>query len=81
MVDKPHDKQVVIFIDMHQVKLDVESIKVAELYQLAEENPSETTLAVKHGNDLKKLTDLEEVIELKNGMKFVVLHNAPTPVS
>jgi len=81
MKEEPTDKHVVIFIDMHQVKLETDTIKVADLYRLAEEDPTETTIALKHGNELKKLTDLEAVIHLENGMKFVVLHNAPTPVS
>jgi len=74
-------KEIVIFIDKQQFKLETEEVTVARLFELAEEDPKETTMALKHGNDLKKYTDLNEVVHLENGMKFVVIHNEPTPVS
>ena len=47
----------------------------------AKEDPTKTTLALKEGNNLVKYTDLNQVVPLKNGMHFVLLHNEPTPVS
>jgi len=54
---------------------------VRELLELAGEEPSETTLVFRHGNEQKKYAGLDEVVPLQNGMHFVVYHNTPTPVS
>jgi len=75
------DKQIVIFIDQQQFKLEDRPYTPRELLTLAGENPAETTLVRKHGNDLEKLTDLDTPFEVKNGTHFVVFHNGPTPVS
>src|SRR5437660_12349461 len=77
---KKHD--VVFFIDKEQFKSPTADLTVRTLLvDFAKEDPSQTTLASKHGNELKKYTNLDEVIHIENGMKFVVLHNTPTPVS
>jgi hypothetical protein len=73
--------KVVIFIDQQQFKLEDRAYTPRELLRLAGDDPSETTLVLKHGNDLDKLTDLDKPIQLKNGEHFVVFHNSPTPVS
>lgn len=44
-------------------------------------NPTENVLVLKHKNDLKELNDLEEIIEMKNGMHFTVFSKKPNPVS
>ena len=73
---------VVFFIDKQQFKSDTANLSVRTLLvDFAKEDPSQTTLASKHGNDLHKYTNLDEIVHIKNGMKFVVLHNTPTPVS
>jgi len=80
--DKQKGKEVVFFIDNQQFKTELANITVRELLKaFAEEDPTKTTLVLKHGNDTHKYTNLDEVIELKNGMHFVVFHNEPTPVS
>jgi hypothetical protein len=76
---KPHET--VIFIDKQQFKLESEEMTVAKLLELAGDDPKETTLALKRGNDLKKYDDITFVVSLENGMKFVVFHNGPTTVS
>ncbi|MDZ4674720.1 MAG: hypothetical protein SGI84_09705 [Gemmatimonadota bacterium] len=73
--------QLVIFIDKQQFKLDRREYTARELLLLAGEDPGETTLAEKHGNELIKHADLDKPIQLRNGMHFVVLHNGPTTVS
>ena len=45
------------------------------------EDPAETTLVLKEGNELEKLTDLDKAFRPKEGAHFVVYHNSPTPVS
>ncbi len=51
------------------------------LVEYAKEDPATTTLAEKRDGAIIKHPNLDEVITLKDGMKFVVLHNTPTPVS
>ena len=69
-----------IYIDKEKFTIDNEKQTAAELLKLAKEDPAETTLVLKHGNDLTKYKD-DDIIFLKNGMQFVVFHDGPTPVS
>lgn len=75
------EKQVVIFIDQQQFKLEEREYTPRELLTLAGDDPAETTLVRKRGHELEKLTDLDKPIRLENGEHFVVFHNEPTPVS
>lgn len=81
MQNNNKEKTIIIFIDMQKFDVEKEKMIVRELLELAEENPSETTLVLKQGNDLNKYNDPDEEVELKNGMHFVVFHNSPTTVS
>ena len=81
MVDAKATQQIVIFIDQQQFKLEDREYTPRELLKFAGDDPAETTLVRKHGNQLDKLTDLDKPIGLKNGEHFVVFHNSPTPVS
>jgi hypothetical protein len=73
---------VVFFIDKQQFRSENPDLSVRTLLvDFAKEDPNQTTLASKHGNELHKYTNLDEVVHIENGMKFVVLHNTPTPVS
>ena len=72
---------VVIFIDQQKFKVQEREYTARELLALAGENPAETTLVLKHGNELNKFENADEGVDLKNGMHFVVFHNGPTPVS
>jgi len=74
-------EEIVIFIDQQQFKLEDREYTPRELLTLAGDDPRETTLVLKHGNELEKLTDFDKLIRLKNGEHFVVFHNSPTPVS
>lgn len=74
--------EVVFFIDQQKFTLEAgRRYTPRQLLELAGEDPAETTLVVRHGNDLTKLTNLDEPIEIKNGTHFVIFHNGPTPVS
>jgi hypothetical protein len=76
------NKKLVFFIDKEKFESEVENISVRVLLQdFVKEDPEQTTLVLKKGNDLTKLTNLDEIIHLENGMKFLVYHNTPTPVS
>jgi hypothetical protein len=73
-------EHVVIFIDQQQFKLENRDYTARELLELAGEDPAETTLVLRHGNDLTKF-DPTDTVGVRNGMHFVVFHNGPTPVS
>lgn len=73
--------EVVFFIDQQQFKVPDREYTVRELLLLAGEDPQETTLVLRHGHELTKLTNLDEGLHIKNGTHFVIFHNTPTPVS
>lgn len=80
--ETPGKQEIVIHIDQEQYKVTRAEMTVRELLQLAGENPSETTLVRRHdNNDQEKLTNLDDIVQLKNGMHFVIFHNTPTTVS
>lgn len=81
-MDNGKEKEIVFFIDKEQFKISKPQVAVRELLQdYANEDPNETTLVQRKGNDLHKYENLDEVITLENGMHFIVYHNGPTPVS
>src|SRR5205823_1839410 len=78
----PKKHEVVFFIDKEQFKSENADLSVRTLLvDFAKEDPAQTTLASKHGNDTHKYTNLDEIVHIENGMKFVVFHNSPTPVT
>lgn len=75
-------KEIVFFVDKEQFKTEKIELTVREILQnFAKEDSNETTLALRNGNSLDKYTDLNFIIVLANGMKFIVLHEGPTTVS
>lgn len=79
---KDTPKKVTFFIDKQKFEVTNPDQTVrALLVDFAKENPNDTTLMLKQGNDPIKYTNLDEVVHLENGMHFVVLHNTPTTVS
>ncbi len=80
-VEQKLKKQVVFFIDKEKFESDEADLSARTLLvDFAKEEPTLTTLATKHGNELKKY-GTDETVHIENGMKFVVLHNTPTTVS
>jgi hypothetical protein len=80
--EKDRSKKIHFFIDRERFETDQEKLSVRTLLvDFAKEDPSQTTLALKEGNEIKKFTNLDEMVEMKNGMHFIVYHNTPTPVS
>lgn len=78
--EKKH--KTVFFIDKEKFETDQEYLSVKTLLvEFAKEDPASTTLVLKKGSELIKLTNLEQLIEMKDGMHFLVYHNGPTPVS
>lgn len=80
--EKDREREIVFFIDNEKFET-VQAVLTVRilLVDYAKEDPAQTTLAVRHGNDVKKYTNLEESVTMKNGMKFIVFHNTPTSVS
>ena len=74
-------KKIVFFVDQEKFEVDVDTLTVRQILELAKEDPTKTTLVEKDGHEIIKHPNLDEVITLKNGMKFIVFHNDPTPVS
>jgi hypothetical protein len=74
--------EIVFFVDKEKFKTEQSVLTVREILQdFAKEDPNETTLALRKGNDLEKYSDLSLPVDLANGMKFIVLHEGPTTVS
>lgn len=70
------------FIDKEKFETDQAQLSVRTLLvDFAKEDPTQTTLALRHGNDIEKFTNLDQLIAMENGMHFIVFHNTPTPVS
>jgi hypothetical protein len=74
-------KKIVFFVDQEKFEVDTGTLTVRQILELAKEDSTKTTLVEKHGHEIIKHPNLDEVIALKNGMRFVVFHNDPTPVS
>ena len=76
-----HPRTVVIYIDKQKFELATHELTVAQLLKLAGDDPSETTLVVKHDNRTEEFKDLNQVVRMHDGERFVVYHNKPTSVS
>lgn len=80
--EEPKPKKIKFFIDKEHFETEQRELSVKVLLvEYAKEDPEAATLALKKGNDYEKFTRLDELIPMQNGMKFVVFHNEPTPVS
>ena len=69
-----------IFIDQQKFELESGTYSGTQLLELAGEDPAETILVLRVGNDLKQLAR-DERFEPKPGSHFVVFHCHATPVS
>jgi len=81
-MSKQEKHKINFFIDKEKFETDQAQLSVRTLLvDFAKEDPTQTTLALKHGNDIEKFTNLDQLIAMENGMHFIVYHNTPTPVS
>ncbi|MFH2064750.1 MAG: hypothetical protein ABIK15_06105 [Pseudomonadota bacterium] len=82
MENEHQNKMITFFVDKEKFKTDQTELSVREILQdYAQEDPDETTLVLRKGNDLEKYDDINFIINLVNGMKFIVYHDGPTTVS
>lgn len=77
---KSEHKKFVFFIDKQKFETEESHLSVRQiLVDFAKVNPEENVLVLVHG--MQEMTDLEQLVELKEGMKFTVFNKKPTPVS
>jgi len=75
-------KKYVFFIDKSKYETDHASLTVRQiLTDFAKVSTSNNTLAIKEHGNYSELTNLDEVIDLKEGQHFTIFNNEPTPVS
>ena len=73
-------KPTTIFIDQQKFQLEAEKYTAAQLLELAGEDPTQTILVLRIGDELKQLKK-DSYFEPKPDSRFVVFHCDPTPVS
>jgi hypothetical protein len=79
---KDDHKKYVFFIDRQKFESSEAHLTVRQiLTDFAKVNPDENILVMVHGNEMKELRNLDESIELHEGMKFTIFNQKPTPVS
>lgn len=72
----------VFFIEKKKFETTEDQLTVKQiLVDYGEYNPQENILVLKHGNDLEEYKDLNQSIDMKNGMHFSVFSQKPNPVS
>lgn len=75
-------KKYVFFVDKTKHETGRSSLTVREiLVDFAKVSKTSNTLAVKENGNFREFKDLNEVIELKEGLHFTVFNNDTTPVS
>lgn len=81
--EKPNEhKKYVFFIGTVKHDTDRPSLTVQEiLVDFAKVDPAKKMLALKKEGGFDEFADLEKVIDLKEGMHFVLFDIKPTPVS
>ena len=80
--EKHEKKKIVFFIGKVKYETEKSVLTVREiLVDYAKVNPDEKSLALKHGNDHTEYTDLDQKIEMKEGMHFVLFDKTPTTTS
>ena len=75
-------KKFVFFIDKQKFETTESHLTVRKiLTDFAKVNITENILVLVHGNQMQELKDVEQVIEIQEGMKFTVFSEKPVPVS
>lgn len=75
-------KKTVFFIGEKRHETEQNHLTVRQiLVEFAKVDPDKYNLALKTNNGPHEYTNLDESIEMKNGMKFVLFDKGPTPVS
>ena len=75
-------KKFVFFIEQKKYETEKPSLTVREiLVDFAKVDPDRYTLALKEQGGFKEFENLDQIIEMKEGMHFSIFDKKPTPVS
>lgn len=81
-MEKENKTKTVFFIGKVKHETEKASLTVLEiLVDFAKVKPEEKSLALKQGNDHHEYTNNDEIIEMKDGMHFVLFDKTPTTAS
>jgi hypothetical protein len=81
-MDLKEKKKYVFFIDKSKHETEHASLTVRQiLTEFARVDGSTNTLAIKEQGNFRELSNLDEMIDLKEGQHFTIFNNEPTPVS
>jgi predicted AAA+ superfamily ATPase len=80
---KEEHKKFVFFIDKQKFETSESQLTVRQvLVDFAKVNQNENVLVLVHANQpMQEFDDLEQMIEIHEGMKFTIFSKKPTPVS
>lgn len=79
---KHHDGKINIFVNNTKHEVTHKTMTPREILEnLAHENVSQVALSLKEKGHLEKFEQLDQPIQLKNGMHFIVTFLGATPVS
>lgn len=82
MEKEKKEKEFNFFIDKQKFETTESHLTVRRiLVEFAKVNPNENVLVLVHGNQMTEYKNLDEQIEIHNGMKFTIFNQKPTPVS
>lgn len=74
--------QHVFKVDDETIKTDKDQLTVREILQLAGDTPpDEYYLVLVHGNNKTEYKDLDQVLDIKNGLHFLAVHRGPMTTS
>jgi hypothetical protein len=75
-------KKIVFFIEQKKYETTEESLTVRQiLVDFAKVDPNRYTLALKKQGGFHEFENLDEIIDMKEGMHFSLFDKKPTPVS
>jgi hypothetical protein len=81
-MEKHEKKKIVFFIEQKKHETQEESLTVRQiLVDFAKVDPERYTLALKQQGGFHEYDNLDEPIEMKEGMHFSLFDKKPTPVS
>ena len=79
---KKHEKNITFFIGKTKHETEKSTLTVKQILEdFAKVKTTEKSLALKEGNSHHEYADINESIDMKNGMHFVLFDKTPTTAS
>lgn len=79
---KNEEKKIVFFIGKQKFETEEAALTVRQiLVDFAKVKTEEKSLALKEGNNHPEYTNLDELVQMKSGMHFVLFDKTPTTAS